>query len=122
MLRRLAPLLILLLAACASDPRARVGEPQPLPAPLRPSNHQHGQLTGLGVGELGELFGAPALQVREGPGLKLQYRGGGCVLDAYLYATADGRGVERVTHIDTRLASGADTDQVNCEAAIEGSR
>ncbi|WP_293943997.1 hypothetical protein [Sphingomonas sp.] len=117
-MRRFAPALTLLLAACASETPA----PAPTPVPTRQSAHQHGRLLGLAAPELGELFGAPSLQVREGPGLKLQYRGGGCVLDAYLYAPPSGQGVERVTHVDTRLKSGADTDQVGCEAAIEGSR
>ena len=117
-MRRFAPALTLLLAACASQTPAPVAPP----APTRQSAHQHGRLLGLAVPELGELFGAPSLQVREGPGLKLQYRGGGCVLDAYLYAPESGQGVERVTHVDTRLASGADTDQIGCEAAIEASR
>lgn len=122
MFRRLTLALTLLLAACASDTGAPGVEPRPLPAPLRPGSHQHGRLTGLSVGELGDLLGSPSLQVREGPGLKLQYRGGGCVLDAYLYAPTDGRGVERVTHADARLPSGADTDVAGCEAAIEASR
>jgi hypothetical protein len=122
MSRRLAPFLFLFLAACASDTSAPVAEPQPLPTPLRPSSHQHGTLTGLDVAQLGELLGSPTLQVREGPGLKLQYRGGGCVLDAYLYAPVDGHGVERVTHADARLPSGANTDVAGCEAAIEASR
>ena len=120
MLRRLAPALTLLLAACASETPAPVITPTPIP--IHQSAHQHGRLLGLAAPELGELFGAPNLVVREGPGLKLQYRGGGCVLDAYLYAPESGQGVERVTHVDTRLASGADTEQVDCEAAIEGSR
>lgn len=122
MSRRLVPFLFLSLAACASDTTAPSPEPQPLPAPLRPSSHQHGTLTGLDVAQLGELLGSPTLQVREGPGLKLQYRGGGCVLDAYLYAPVDGHGVERVTHADARLPSGANTDVAGCEAAIEASR
>ena len=116
-MRRLAPALTLLLAACASETPAPVTTPAPTA-----SRHQHGRLIGLTAPQLGELFGAPRLQIREGPGLKLQYRGGGCVLDTYLYPPASGQGVERVTHIDTRLPSGADTDQVGCEAAIEGSR
>ena len=119
-MRRLAPALTLLLAACASETRAPV-DTAPPPRPTL-SAHQHGRLLGLAAPDLGELFGAPSLQVREGPGLKLQYRGGGCVLDAYLYASPSGQGVERVTHVDTRLPSGADTDQVGCEAAIEASR
>jgi len=122
MLRRLAPALPLFLAACASDTGTPEIEPQSLPAPLQPGSHRHGHLTGLTVTELGEMFGSPSLQVREGPGLKLQYRGGGCVLDTYLYAPVDGRGVERVTHADARLSSGAATDVAGCEAAIEASR
>ncbi|MEO5640451.1 MAG: hypothetical protein ABIQ98_01635 [Sphingomicrobium sp.] len=118
MFRRLAPTLTLFLAACASETPA----PEGTPGPIRQSAHHHGRLLGLTAPELGELFGSPSLQVREGPGLKLQYRGGGCVLDAYLYVPDSGQGVERVTHIDTRLTSGADTDQIGCEAAIEGSR
>jgi len=118
MLRRLAPALTLILAACVSETPA----PEATPAPVRESTHEHGRLIGLAAPDLGELFGAPALQVREGPGLKLQYRGGGCVLDAYLYAPPSGQGVERVTHVDTRLPSGADTDPVACQAAIEASR
>lgn len=118
--RPIAPALTLLLAACASNTRAPVDVPPPVSAGS--GEHRHGRLIGLAIPALGELFGTPSLQVREGAGLKLQYRGGGCVLDAYLYAPAEGRGVERVTHIDTRLKSGADTDQVGCEAAIEASR
>ena len=116
-MRRFAHVLTLLLAACASETRAPVTTPPP-----NINRHQHGRLIGLTVPQLGELFGAPNLQIREGPGLKLQYRGGGCILDAYLYAPASGQGVERTTHVDTRLPSGADTDQVGCEAAIEGAR
>ncbi len=110
----------LLLAACASETPAPISAPLPIGPAL--SAHQHGRLLGLSAPDLGELFGAPSLQVREGPGLKLQYRGGGCVLDAYLYAPPSGQGLARVTHVDTRLPSGADTDQGGCEAAIEGSR
>ena len=122
MFRRLAPLLTLLVTACASDTPAPVEQPRPLSVALRPSTHRHGVLIGLTIGELGELLGSPNLQVREGPGLKLQYRGGGCILDTYLYAPADGRGIERVTHADARLPSGADSDVAGCEAAIEASR
>ncbi len=119
-MRRFVPTLTILLAACASETRAPVDTAPPAGPAL--SAHHHGRLIGLSVSDLGELFGAPNLQVREGPGLKLQYRGGGCVLDAYLYLPESGQGVERVTHVDTRLVSGADTDQVGCEATIEASR
>jgi hypothetical protein len=40
------------------------------------------------------------------------------VLDAYLYPSQGG-GVLRVTHIDTRTASGVDTDQAACISALE---
>src|SRR5688572_20728298 len=77
-------------------------------------------LLGLTASELVQKFGAPALQVREGAGLKLQFRGRACVLDAYLYRPAQGAGVERVTHVDARLPSGVDTDQTGCIAALQG--
>jgi len=70
------------------------------------------------TGELIQRFGQPALQIREGPGLKLQFRGPACVLDAYLYAPVQGGGPERVTHVDTRLSNGNDTDQAACIASL----
>ena len=118
--RPMTPALTLLLAACASDTRAPVDVPPPVSAGS--GEHQPGRLIGLAIPDLGELFGTPRLQVREGAGLKLQYRGGGCVLDAYLYAPENGQGVERVTSVDARLASGADTDASACEAQIERKR
>ncbi len=119
---RFLPLVaVFLLAACASTgEQASIAPPPPTRAPH--GSHRHGQLVGLTVPELGELFGPPTLQVREGPGVKLQYRGAGCVLDAYLYPPEGGAGVERVTHVDTRAVSGVDTDPVSCEAAIEAAR
>ena len=108
--------LSLALAACATRPQAPVEQPRPTPQPpVRVS----GDLIGLTVNELGQRFGQPAFQVREGPGLKLQWSGGGCVLDAYLYTPVDGRGVERVTYVDTRRPSGDPTDQAACIAAID---
>lgn len=103
----------LLLAACAG----RVQQP-PVPVPVAPSAGSG--LLGLTGPELIQRFGLPALQVREGAGLKLQFRGRGCVLDAYLYRPGTGPGVERVAHVDARLASGADTDQALCIAALQG--
>ena len=108
------------LAACAAG--SRPAAEQPAPVVTTHSTHQHGHLIGLSLSDLGELFGAPALQVREGPGLKLQYRGGGCVLDAYLYPPQNSQGIDRVSHVDARLPSGADADSTSCEAAIEAAR
>jgi len=89
------------LAACAP----RVPQPAPAPTPVeRPS----GVLIGLTVSELGQRFGQPSFQVREGTGTKLQWSGNGCVLEVYLYPPQSGRGVDRVAFADARRPSGAD--------------
>lgn len=107
---------VLLLAACATGPQAL---PQQPTAPVA-EPPERGDLIGLTSGELIQRFGTPTLQIREGTSLKLQFRGRHCVLDAYLYPPADGRGVDRVTHVDTRVRSGADTDQRGCIATLQG--
>ena len=106
----------LLLAGCATAPQpAPQARPAPLPPQPRPAT---GSLVGLAAGDLVQRFGAPALQVREGAGVKLQWRSQRCVLDAYLYPPAGAAGAERVTHVDARLRSGAATDQAGCIAAL----
>jgi hypothetical protein len=113
-MRRLLLLALLLFtAACSTAPRPSV-QPVVPPAPV-----ERGDLIGLTSGELIQRFGVPALQVREGTGLKLQFRGNRCILDAYLYPPANGRGAERVMHVDTRVGSGADTDQRTCIATLQ---
>ena len=118
-MRRLIPALTLFLAGCATAPE----QPPPAPAPqqpiVTPSPQSRSNLLGLTASQLIQLFGNPALQVREGPGLKLQFRGRGCVLDAYLYPPPAG-GVQHVEHVDTRWASGVDADQARCIAALYG--
>ena len=105
-----------LLAACASTPR---------PAPVAPAGPvvvepaERGSLIGLSANELATRFGQPRLQVREGAGTKLQFAGGSCVLDAYIYPPASGSGLARVTHVDTRGRDGRNVDQSGCIAAIE---
>jgi outer membrane biogenesis lipoprotein LolB len=105
----------LLLAACASAPR-----PAPVQTAAAPVEvQQRGDLIGLTGAELGAKFGAPGFQVREGPGLKLQWTTSACVLDAYLYPPAGGGG-EKVAHVDTRRpGSGERTDQAACIAALD---
>ncbi len=104
----------LLLAACATAP-----EPvAPTPAKPVPQVVERGDLIGLTADELGLRFGQPGFQVREGAGVKLQFSGGGCVLDAYLYPPESGAGVERVAHIDTRRPSGDNIDQFACFAML----
>jgi hypothetical protein len=108
-MRRLFAFAILsLVAACARAPRTAPG---PTPAPVeRPS----GVLIGLTASDLAGRFGQPSFQVREGPGTKLQWADGRCVLDAYLYLPESGRGVERVVHVDARRPSGDDFDVESC--------
>src|SRR5262245_52675962 len=81
---RLTPTLTLFLAACAARPEAPAPTPAPIapPTPVRPRSSA---VVGLTAQELVGHFGNPALQVREGVGLKLQFRSPRCILDAYLY-------------------------------------
>ena len=88
------------------------------PPPVVQTPHVRSDLIGMSAGELIQRMGQPALQVREGPGLKLQFRGRSCILDAYLYPTPSGGLPERVTHVDTRLANGSDTPQPACIASL----
>ncbi len=116
-MRILVILAYLFVAACATAPE----QPQPQPATVTPPKlHIRGDLIGMTASELVQRFGTPALQVREGPGLKLQFRASRCILDAYLYPPPGAAAPVRVTHVDARLRSGADTDQRGCVAAIEG--
>jgi hypothetical protein len=113
LMRRFTALSVVLFAACAPRPQAvsvPVVTPQPPPRP------QSG-MVGLSAQELVGHFGKPALQIREGSSVKLQFRGPRCVLDAYLYPARDGQ--LRVTYIDTRGPSGADVDQAACILALE---
>ena len=112
-MRRLILASILFLAACATAPQ----QPAPQPAQVTPAQPETRRLIGLTAQDLVGHFGNPALQVREGNSLKLQFRGRRCVLDAYLYPS--GSGPLRVTYIDTRAPSGVDTDETGCISALE---
>ena len=116
-MRRIVLFAAILLAGCATAPEP---SPQPQPLAAAPVPQVRGELIGLTAGELVQRLGTPALQIREGAGLKLQFRGSNCILDTYLYMPASGQGPERVAHVDARLRSGADTDQMGCVAALEG--
>jgi hypothetical protein len=107
-----APILVA-AAACSTVPKTA-----PLPVVTAPIARPSGELIGLTVHDLGQRFGQPQFQVQEGPGTKLQWAGGGCVLDVYLYPPESGRGVERVTFADARRTSGADLDVASCLALI----
>ena len=113
-MRRLTPALFIALAACSTIPKTA-----PVPVATRPAPRPSAELVGLSVHELGLRFGQPRFQVQEGPGTKLQWTRGGCVLDVYLYPPLGGHGNERVTYADARRPSGADLDLRSCLALME---
>lgn len=106
----------LLLAACASSPAVEVAAPRPQPASLVrvPAT---APLLGQNAAGLAALLGAPSATFAEGTARKLQFAGGGCVLDAYLNPPAAG-GEAVVTHLDARRPSGEDYDAAACVAAL----
>lgn len=114
MRRFLAASLALLAAACATAPRTATPEPV---SEVPQSTHTRGEIVGLTAEELVRRLGTPALQIREGTSLKLQFRNDQCVLDAYLYPT--GNAPYRVTYVDARSPSLGDVDQALCIASIE---
>jgi hypothetical protein len=115
-MRRLTLATALLVSACATAPPQpeTVSTPPVVSAPPQPRG-----LIGMTPSDLMHHFGAPALQIREGASLKLQFRGRACVLDAYLYPSGNGSGPLRVTHVDTRAPSGIDYNQTACVTSLE---
>ncbi len=114
-MRRSATLaLALLIAGCAPRPPVST---TPQPSVVQPQAEEPNSLTGLTAQELVARFGAPALQIREGTSLKLQFRGPRCVMDAYLYPSG-GSGTLKVTNVDTRTPTGGDFDQAACIFAL----
>ena len=107
-MRRLAFCSFLAIAACA--PR-QVAAPAVTVVPPPPQAAQRNDLIGLTAPQLIGIFGSPALQVREGPGLKMQFRSRSCVLDAYLYPEPS---QERVSYVETRLPSGDPASAQTC--------
>ena len=115
-MRRVILASTLLLAGCAAAPQQPAV--QSTPPPVTASEPPTRRLLGLTAQEIVGHLGNPALQVREGTSLKLQFRSPRCVLDAYLYPSSGGATL-RVTYIDTRARSGAATDQAACISALE---
>jgi hypothetical protein len=118
-MRRLVLASALFLSACATRPQQQQ-QPETVSAPPVTTQPQQPRgLIGMTPSDLMHHFGAPALQVREGTSLKLQFRGRACVLDAYLYPSGNGTGALRVTHVDTRAPSGIDYSQAACVTSLE---
>ena len=115
MMRRLILASALFLSACATRPQQpETVSPLPVTQPQEPRG-----LIGMTPSDLMHHFGPPAMQIREGTSLKLQFRGRLCVLDAYLYPLGGAVGALRVTHVDTRAPSGIDYNQAACVSALE---
>lgn len=73
---------------------------------------------GAGANELIRQFGNPRLDVSEGDARKLQYAGGACVLDIFLYPAQPGR-EPLATYVEARRASdGQEVDRAACVAAL----
>lgn len=117
--RRLAPVLLLALAASACGPTER---PAPVPPPP-PATPRSPGAVGLDrvmnqtAPTILALLGTPVLDLREGPARKIQFRSPACVLDAYLYPP-EGGGDPKVKWIDTRTPSGADFDRASCISSL----
>lgn len=115
-------LVLAALSGCTTTQRPRTAPPvRPEPRPIVPVATRPAAgleaVMGHNARALIVLFGNPGLDVREGPARKLQFLGPACVLDAYLYPRR--RGDEPVvTHVDTRLPDGRDTDRGNCVEAL----
>jgi len=106
-----------LLAACATRPQPIQPPQQQLP---QPAPHSGPAIIGLTNQELVQRLGSPALQIREGNSLKLQYRSRICVLDAYLYPPPGHAAPYRVTYVDARTRAMAPFDQATCLASLQG--
>lgn len=112
----LALLPLAILAGCTAtspSPPPATASRKPAPVVQPPSL----QVMGGDARTLIARFGTPALDQREGPARKLQFRSPSCVMDAYLYPSADGS-APRVTWIDTRGPQGNDTDRAACVASL----
>ena len=110
-MRRFALSALLIVTACAPRPAVQTPADQPVIQRSPAAAASRNDLMGMSSADLIGLFGTPALQVREGPGLKLQFRSRSCVLDAYLYPEPT---VERVTYVEARLPSGDPANAQSC--------
>ena len=109
------------LAGCVPPPAAAPpGGALPPPTAYTPVGLE--AVLGATAAALVAQFGAPDLDLREGPARKLQFLGPACVLDAYLYPPRGGRGESVVTHVDARLPDGREMDRSSCVAALSRRR
>jgi uncharacterized protein YceK len=116
----------LLLSGCATVPKSTAPAPAKQQKVDRPALKAPAPLTARGLeavmgkdaAALKRMFGEPRLDVIEVNGRKLQFVGTACVLDAYLYKSAN-KGPELVTYIDARRSDGAEVDRASCVNALQ---
>ena len=112
----LSPLLLAGAAACTS------ASPDARPSAISQTPAYNGRglegVLGKDARALVGLFGEPDQDVREDHARKLQFAGAACVLDAYLYPSANGREAV-VTWLDARTPAGDDFDRASCVAALQ---
>jgi hypothetical protein len=115
---RLLPLLALSGLAACGGVVPETGYTPPPAGPPASAFLKQGPLLGSDARALTRLFGQPRLDIRETTVRKLQFANGRCVLDAYLYAPAQGK-EPVVTHVDARTPAGVDVDPAGCAAALQ---
>ena len=113
----------LMLAGCGAAttaPPVSAGTRPPVGFSLPPAASRGGDgILGRSADAVGTLFGPARLDVREGPGRKMQFAGAACILDVYFYAPKAGA-APVATHVDARGSDGRDADANGCIAALRG--
>jgi hypothetical protein len=111
----------------AKPVKQRVAVASPVRRPVRPVTPPPAKILALpgleGVigattAQLTREFGTPRLDVWEGDARKLQFTGTPCVLDVYLYPSAQGR-EPQATYVEARRTTdGRDVDRAACIAGL----
>jgi hypothetical protein len=107
-----------LLTACGEQapPPKKLSTIAPPPLPVRaPAGLD--RVMGRDARSLIQMFGSPVQDVREEGSRKLQFAGGACILDAYLYPPSKGR-EPVVTYLSARVPDGRDADKASCVNAL----
>lgn len=116
----LLPLVLVLVLATAATAQTTGQRPPTNPhrGGALPSAREGAEdVLGSDARDLARLFGEARLDIREGPGHKLQFVGPTCILDAYLYAPRQGA-EPVVTHVDTRAPDGEAIERADCIRAL----
>lgn len=129
--RMAAPLSMILLAGCVGGPavplpsagtRPAASAAEPMRAPRTMQGPGLDGVIGARAPTLTARFGEPRIDLVEGDARKLQFAGGQCVLDIYLYPRRQGA-APVATHVEARLRQGGTrTRPEACMRAIESER